>query len=76
MKPKTAFISTVLLLITFSIAMRIVKSDPLAEWQWVDAEIGKVVLTRLDAIGFGLLAAWIAFYHFDFWGKFKIHFCV
>ncbi len=72
-KPKTSFIVTLVILIVFSIIVRYIKANPTADGYYVDVEIRKVVLTRLDAIGYGLFAAWVAFYYEDFWRKYKIH---
>ncbi len=72
---KKAFIVTVLTLIIVPFFIRSFISDPtVIDWSWVDAEIKKVVVTRIDAIGYGLLAAWIAFYYSDFWKKYRFVF--
>ncbi len=44
------------------------------QWYWTDEEIRKVVIMRLDAIGYGLLAAWLAFYYAGFWKKCRFWF--
>ncbi|MBI3518621.1 MAG: acyltransferase [Bacteroidetes bacterium] len=72
---KRAFLITVLLLIVVPCFIRYLKSDPAAnDWAYVDAEFRKVVITRIDAIGYGLLAAWIAFYYAGFWRKYRFVF--
>lgn len=38
---------------------------------WLDVNFRKVVLTRLDAILWGVIAAYIKFYHASFWSKAK-----
>lgn len=72
---KKAFLVTVLILIITPFFIRYSISDPtVTDWSWVDAEIKKVVVTRIDAIGYGLLAAWLAFYYADFWKKYRFVF--
>lgn len=67
---KRAFLITVLSLILVPILFRYLRYEPQnTEWYWTDNEIRKVVLMRLDAIGYGLLAAWLAFYKAGFWKK-------
>lgn len=36
---------------------------------WWDVTFRKVVFTRIDTIFYGVLAAWIRFYYFDYWNK-------
>lgn len=73
LKRKTAFIATLLILILVSIIARFLKSDPLADDSYALSQIRMVVITRLDAIAYGLFAAWVSFYYQDFWNKYKIH---
>jgi peptidoglycan/LPS O-acetylase OafA/YrhL len=74
---KKAFLTTVLILILTPIFFRFFKESPAQiDWNWLELEIKKSVLTRLDSIGYGLLAAWTAFYYRDFFRKYKIHFLI
>ena len=77
-KRNTAFMTTLFILILVSIAARFIKANPIGDGYYVDSEIRKVVITRLDAIGYGLFASWVSFYYQDFWKKYKIHafFCI
>jgi peptidoglycan/LPS O-acetylase OafA/YrhL len=74
---KKAFLITVLILIIAPIFFRYFRSSPdIIDGSWIDEEIKKTVLTRLDAIGYGLLAAWTAFYYPLFFSKYKIRFLI
>ncbi len=67
--PKTSFLTVTVLMITVPLLYRISQFNPsLDSWHW-DLGYRKVVLTRLDSIGYGMLAAWIYFYHGAFWKK-------
>jgi peptidoglycan/LPS O-acetylase OafA/YrhL len=76
-KPKNAFLLTVLILLLFPLLYRVYTAcyAGLPESDLYE-NIKKVVLTRLDAIGYGLLAAWFAFYYKDLWQKYKIAFAI
>ncbi|MES2566482.1 MAG: acyltransferase [Bacteroidota bacterium] len=72
---KKAFLITVLILIIAPVFFRLLKYDPDGfHWFQTDSEVRKVVVMRLDAIGYGLLAAWLAFYYGDFWKKCRFWF--
>jgi peptidoglycan/LPS O-acetylase OafA/YrhL len=72
---KRAFLGTVLILIISPILFRFLKYNPDAyDWFRTDSQVGKVVIMRLDAIGYGLLAAWLAFYYAGFWKKCRFWF--
>lgn len=67
---KALFILCTILFILFSTAVRFYKA-PLNNFtfeNW-DVLIRKLVICRLDSIGFGLLAAWFCFYYYDTWKK-------
>lgn len=72
---KQSFLITILILIAAPILFRYFRYQPQnMEWYWTDNEIRKVALMRLDAIGYGLLAAWLAFYCKEFWKKCRFWF--
>ena len=48
---------------------RIYISDLQVDKFWWDVNFRKIVLTRLDAINYGVFAAYIKFYHIQFWIK-------
>lgn len=67
---KISFIVTVSILLLFGLFARFYQSN----YTGLDGfelyeNTKKVVITRIDAIGYGLLAAWIAFYYSSFWFK-------
>lgn len=70
-KAKTAFLLTTLLMIIIPTAYRWINFTPdLDSFMW-DIGLRKVVLTRLDSIGYGLLAAWLHYYFPQKWIKAK-----
>lgn len=76
-KPKEAFLVTVMILLLFPLLFRVYISGftDLPESELYE-NIKKVVITRLDAIGYGLLAAWLAFYYIELWQKYKLAFFI
>lgn len=69
-RPKILFLLCSLLFIAFSTFVRIYRA-PLDEFDfdhW-DNFVRKLVICRLDGIGFGLLAAWAHFYYYEQWKK-------
>jgi len=72
LNPKKAFISVTILMILFPIAYRIYLLNPEIDSFWFDVTFRKVVITRLDSIAFGLLAAWVFYYYKIYWLKFKV----
>ena len=69
--PKKSFILVILLMIFFPISYRIWILDPSIDYFWFDLTFRKLVLTRLDSVAYGLLAAWVFYYFKDFWMKFR-----
>ena len=67
LKIKWAILTTLLVLIIAPLAYRIYLSPVEYDSFWVGVEISKVVLTRLDAIVYGVLGAFIKFYYPNFW---------
>jgi peptidoglycan/LPS O-acetylase OafA/YrhL len=67
-KLKSIFLFAITGFIILPLVYRIIHSDPGLD---TDLFFRKLVLTRLDTIGFGLLGAYIHFYHGGLWTKFK-----
>jgi len=63
---KTIFVAISILLL-FPLLYRIAISDLEVDQFWWGVEFRKVVLTRLDAINYGVLAAFIKFYYPNIW---------
>lgn len=60
---KNTLLFSILLLIVFPMIYRYSISDITVDRFWLDVNFRKVVLTRLDAINFGVLAAFVKFYY-------------
>jgi peptidoglycan/LPS O-acetylase OafA/YrhL len=69
--PKIAFITTTLLMLSFSTIYRICITTNDINHFWFDVTFRKMVVTRLDSIAFGLLAAWLFYYYRSMWGRLK-----
>lgn len=64
-----AYLAATVLMIVLPLTYRWLQFDPsLDAFAW-DIGIRKTVLSRLDSIGYGLLAAWLYFNNRDFWEK-------
>lgn len=66
---KTTLNIVIITLIITPLLYRISISDMSVDSFWWDINFRKVVLTRLDAIGYGVLAAYLKFYYPSFWVK-------
>ena len=64
---RKALIVTILCLLIFPLLHRISQSDMDVDKFWLDVNFRKVVIMRLDAIAFGLIAAYIKKYYSIFW---------
>lgn len=62
--PKRGFLLVALALIVLPLTYRLLSYDPSLDW---DLYFRKLVFTRLDAIGYGLLAAYFQVFHFKHW---------
>lgn len=69
-----ALFASILIMIVVPIIYRTILFDSTIDSFWYSVNIKKVVLTRLDAIGFGLLAAYAFNYHKNTWIKNKLVF--
>lgn len=67
-KAKNIILFTIVIFLIFPLIYRILQANQNKDF---DLYFRKLVLTRLDTIGFGLLAAYIHYYHSVFWKKTK-----
>lgn len=68
---KTTIIISIAILILVPLLYRINISEINVDGFWWDISFRKVVLTRLDAIGYGVLAAYLKFYNNSLWIKYR-----
>lgn len=68
---KNGLIITIISLLILPLLYRYSISDQNVDRFWWDVNFRKVILTRLDAIMYGVLAAYIKFYSIQFWTKFR-----
>jgi len=68
---KKAIFASILLLLLAPLAYRIAISSEEYDHFWVGIHISKVVVTRLDAIVYGVLGAFIKHYYPNFWKSAK-----
>jgi peptidoglycan/LPS O-acetylase OafA/YrhL len=66
-------LTVILLLILLPLLYRILHSGENVDPFGWDVNFRKVVLMRLDTIIYGVLAAYIKFYHKTFWEKYRVH---
>ncbi len=71
-RPKLWFVLVVIFMIIIPIMYRHFQFDPNMDGFTWDISLRKVVLARLDSIGYGLLAAWVAFYYSNRWKTFRV----
>jgi peptidoglycan/LPS O-acetylase OafA/YrhL len=71
MHPKKAFLLSTLFMILFPLFYRISILDNSISFFEFDSLFRKIVLTRLDSIAYGLLAAWTFYYYQALWLKYK-----
>ena len=64
---RKAMVATILCLLVLPLIYRISQSGMHVDKFWLDVKFRKVVVMRLDAIAFGLIAAYIKKYYFNFW---------
>ena len=68
---KIAFLLVTLTMLFSPFIYRIIILNPTIDPFLYDIIFRKTVLTRLDSIAYGLLAAWFYYYHQNSWNKFK-----
>jgi peptidoglycan/LPS O-acetylase OafA/YrhL len=69
---KKGIISIILFLILFPLCFRIYHSGITVDEFWLDVRFRKVVLMRLYTVIYGVLAAYIKFYHSSIWKRFAL----
>ena len=68
---RRAFLSATLMIIILPLVYRFgIAQEGIDAFTW-DTVFRKTVVSRLDSIGYGLLAAWLHFYKEDFWKRWK-----
>ncbi len=71
--PKKAFLLTTILLMLIPVIYRASILEPGMDKFWLDVTFRKTVVTRLDAIAYGLFTAWLFTYCKSLWTKYKYH---
>ena len=66
-------LTVIIILILLPLLYRILHSGENVDPFGWDVNFRKVVLMRLDTIIYGVLAAYIKFYHKSFWEKYRVH---
>ncbi len=69
---KWSFLAVTALMLIAPPTLRYHRMDPGLDAFWGYIAIGKVVLTRLDSIAYGLLAAWACYHYRVLWDKLRI----
>lgn len=69
---KWSFLAVTALMLVVPPILRYHRMDPHLDTFWGYIVIGKVVLTRLDSIAYGLLAAWTCYHYRTLWDKLRI----
>ena len=70
-KLKVSFLIVTLVLMLGPLLYRAYSFDSTLDDFWFDVKVRKVALMRLDAISFGLLLAWVYYFHKNLWDKWK-----
>jgi peptidoglycan/LPS O-acetylase OafA/YrhL len=68
---KSSYLAATTLVIIFPLVYRFSQHNPNIDYYWWDVSFRKLVLCRLDSIGYGLLFAWVYFYYRSFWRQIK-----
>lgn len=68
---KTSFLIATIIMIIAPLLYRFKMYDPNIDGFWWDVAFRKTVLSRLDSIGYGLLFAWLFYFHSKLWNKIK-----
>jgi peptidoglycan/LPS O-acetylase OafA/YrhL len=72
-KPRVSFLAIAIIILVFSTCFRYYR---LTHWPYITGEqiessFRKQVITRLDSIMYGLIGAYLAFYHLSIWKKYR-----
>ena len=73
MRPRNAFLLVTLVMLFAPLVQRLTMVSPEVTYEFWEAHFRKLVVTRLDSIAYGLLAAWLFYYYRTTWEKFRIH---
>lgn len=73
---KHLMLFSILLFLFFPLLLRTINTNLVTDVNFLDLYIRKLVITRLDCIGYGLLAAFLKFYFPLFWNKGRIPFFI
>jgi peptidoglycan/LPS O-acetylase OafA/YrhL len=73
---KNILLISILFFIISPLLYRISISSTETDLFWYDVKFRKVVLTRLDAIMYGVFFSWLKFYYGSYWSKIKIPFFI
>ncbi|NOR86946.1 MAG: acyltransferase family protein, partial [Bacteroidales bacterium] len=69
---KKGILLAIIILILAPLVYRVMHSSENVNFFWWDVKFRKVILMRLDTIIFGVLAAYIKFYHLQIWKKYAV----
>jgi peptidoglycan/LPS O-acetylase OafA/YrhL len=72
LRAKHSFLLTIVVMIILPFLYRIWLLNPTISETGYDLTFRKIVLTRLDSIAYGLLAAWMYYYYRTYWERFKV----
>ena len=70
--PKRGLLISCFILIIFPLVYRHFSFNPAHDKFWFDASVRKLVVTRIDAIGYGVLAAYFHRYYHPTWIKLRV----
>jgi peptidoglycan/LPS O-acetylase OafA/YrhL len=70
---RTTLLVSIGFLVIVPFLYRLSISDMKVDWFWWDVEFRKVVVTRLDAISYGVFGAFVKFYYPVFWFKIRYY---
>ena len=69
---KASFLVVTLIMVVFPLLYRTSLYDPNIDSFWWDVGFRKIVLCRLDSIGYGVFFAWLYFYYSKLWSNIKV----
>jgi peptidoglycan/LPS O-acetylase OafA/YrhL len=75
-KPRTAVITSIILFLVSPLLYRVIHSGMNVDGVHWDLYFRKLVLTRIDSIGYGILGAYIYKFHLNFWNRSKNYFLI
>ncbi|MFA8450130.1 MAG: acyltransferase family protein [Bacteroidales bacterium] len=69
--PQKAMFISIIVMLVLPLVYRMAISNQHVDYFWWDVKFRKIVLTRLDSIFYGVLAAYVRYFYNDFWVKNK-----